>query len=265
MKKIVKYINIFLLCAIVIFSCNMNSFAYISCDGNINLYEWNNIEEKILFRPHDTTGCCYNSASAKVKYIEEDRRVYLAIFIDNGDRKDFNKNETKAIVSFNKSSDIILNTDSTAEYDKNEFVVRFGYCPDDTGGGSYEADIVLKEVDFEDILTLNITLIDYLSNKSQTFKVEIKSEELKEEEEEESRSLAEEESRDKENKKTTKKKESKTTKKETTTVVKTAIVTEDYNSYSENLDKNNKTILYIGGACVLTSLGAMLVVLFKKK
>ncbi len=259
MKKLIRNINIFLLFISVIFCCKIHTFAYISCDGNVNVYEWKNAENKTLFRPHDTTGCCYNSASAKVKYIEEDRRVYLAIFIDNGERKDFNGNETKAIVSFNESSDIILCSDSTSEYNKDEFVVRFGYAPDDAGGGSYETDIVLKDVPYEDVLTLNITLVDYLSNISQTFKIDIKSEELKEEE---SRSLAQSEKEKEENKKTTK---TKTTKKEATTILKTAVITEDYGSYSENLNKSNTAIITIGIATVITALAALLVMLFKKK
>ncbi len=262
MNKIFKSIVIFSLCIAFLFGCNIKPFAYISCDGNINIYEWKEVEEKILFRPHDTTGCCYTSASARVKYIEEDRRVYLAIVISNYDRKDFNGKETKVIVSFNESSDIIFNSDSTTEYNKNEFVVRSGYTGDETGGGVYETDIVLKDVYYEDVLTINITLVDYLSNTSQTFKIDIKSEELKEEE---SESVRQSEKEGEENKKTTKRKSTKTTKKETTTVLKTAVITESYGSYSENLDKSNTTIIAIGAACVVTSFGALLVAIFKKK
>lgn len=260
MKKTIKTVIMFSLYIAFIFCFQLNPSAYISCDGNAKLYEWKDAEEKILFRPHDKTGCCYSSSSAKIKYIEEDRRVYLALFIDNFDRKDFNGNETKVIISFNNSSDIILHTDSTSEYNEDEFVVRFGYMPDENGGGSYEADIVLKDVPYEDVLTLNITLVDYLSNVSQTFKLNIKSEELKEEE---SRSVAQAEKESEESKKTTK---AKTTKpKKETTVLKTAIITEDFVSYSENINKSNTAIIITSSVCAVASLSALLVAIFKKK
>lgn len=260
MKKLIRNINIFLLFISVVFCYKIHTFAYISCDGNANMYEWENAEDKDLFRPHDTTGCCYSSASVKVKYIEEDRRVYLALFIENGERKDFNGNKTSVIISFNESSDIILFSDSTSTYNEDEFVVRFGYVSDEAGSGCYETDIVLKDVPYEDVITINITLTDYLSNRSQTFKTDIKSEEMKEEE---SRSVAQAEK----DKKTTKAKTTKvkSTKKETTTVLKTAVVTENFGSYSENLAKSNTTIIAIGACAVVTSLGALMVTLFKKK
>lgn len=263
MKNTIKTVCAFLLCAIIFLCLNANFFAYISCDGNVNMYEWKSAEDITLFRPHDRTGCCYSSASAKVKYIEEDRRVYLAVFIDNGDRRDFNGKETKMIVSFNESSEIIFNSVPTAEYDKNEFVVRYGYSPDETGGGSYETDIVLKDVPYEDELTINITLVDYLSNISQTFKIDIKSEELKEEE---SRSVAQSEKDAENNKNNAKTTKEKTTKpKKETTVLKTAVITEDFVSYSESLNKSNTTIITIGAVCTVASVGALLAVLFKKK
>jgi len=114
-------------------------------------------------------------------------------------------------------------------------------------------------------------LKDYHGDTSQTYQLNIKSEEFKEEESE-SLSRAEKESEkkakeEKLNKKQTyKKSSSKTTrKKETTTEFRTAVLTESYESYSQTLEKNNKSILIIGISCVATSVCAMCVALFRKK
>lgn len=268
MKDYIKNCGIILLCFILIFAFTLNSFAYIECDGNARQYEWQEADDKVLFDRYDHTGCCYHSAHAKFKYIEEDRRVYLAVFIDNKNGDGFDGSTSEVILSFNDSSEIIMRSDLSADYNDSDFFLNFGYFSDGSGGGVYEAEIVLKELEYENILTLNIALKDYQGKSSQIYRLDIKSEEFKEEESE-SQSLAEKESekkaKDKTNKKKNTTKKRTTTNKETTTEYKTAIITENYESYTETLEKNNNSILIIGIACVVTSLCALIIALFKKK
>ncbi|MBE6784520.1 MAG: hypothetical protein E7536_10995 [Ruminococcaceae bacterium] len=274
MKHFIKKCGIFTVCFCVILCCVLNSFAYIDCDGNINAYEWKDVEQNILFERSGHSGCCYHSACVKFKYIEQDRRIYLAVFLDNSINNDFDGTDSEIIISFNDSSEVILRTDLTSDYNEDAFLVNFGYFADGAGGGTYETEIVLKELEYDNILTLNLTLKDYHGDTSQTYQLNIKSEEFKEEEseslaqaEKESEEAAEEASKNKTTKKTSAKttKKKTTTEKETTTEFKTAVITESYESYSRTLEKNNNSILIIGGACVVTSLCAMCIVLFKKK
>ena len=108
-----------------------------------------------------------------------------------------------------------------------------------------------------------VQLKDYEGNLTRIFETDIKSEELKEKESEsiaESEKQSEKEAKEKannENKKST-------TKKETTTELKTEIITEEYVPYSEELKKNNRSVIAIGAVCVLTSVAAMCVSIFKK-
>ncbi|MBQ7957702.1 MAG: hypothetical protein IJ279_06660 [Clostridia bacterium] len=288
MKDCLKNCGVILICFILIFAFTINTFAYIECDGNAKPYEWKDADDNVLFDRYDISGCCYHSAHAKFKYIEEDRRVYLAVFIDNYNAEDFDGSVSEIIVSFNNSSEVVLRSDLSADYDKDAFFLNFGYFSDESGGGVYEAEIVLKELEYENILTLNVTFKDYQGNSSQMYRLNIKSEEFKEEESEslskaekesEKKEKEESRSREKENKtkktttkktstkkyssKTTKKKT--TTKKESTTEYKTAIITENYESHVETLEKSNNSILIIGIACVVLSMLAIVIALFRKK
>lgn len=275
MKHFIKKCGLVFVCIFIVLCFALNSFAYIECDGNINAYEWKDVEQNILFEHSGHSGCCYHSACVKFKYIEQDRRIYLAVFIDNSINNDFDGSVSEIAISFNDSSEVILRSDLTAEYNEDAFFVKYGYFSDDIGGGTYETEIVLKELEYDNILTLNLTLTDYHGDTSQTYQLNIKSEEFKEEESEsiaQAEKESEKESKENASKnKTTKKSSSRTTKKitttekETTTEFVTAVITESYESYSQTLEKNNNSILIIGGACVVTSLCAMCIVLFKKK
>lgn len=272
MKEHIKNCGIILICFTMVFALTINTFAYIECDGNARPYEWQDAEDKILFDRYDHTGCCYHSAHTKFRYIEEDRRVYLAVFIDNFNNEDFDGSVSDVVVSFNKSSEIVMRSDLSSDYVDSDFFLNFGYFSDGTGGGVYEAEIVLKELEYENILTLNIALRDYKGKSSQIYRIDIKSDEFKEEEseslsraEKESEKKAKEQTKTKTNKKQSATKKKTTTKKETTTEYKTAIITENYESYTETLEKNNNSILIIGIACVVTSVCALIIALFKKK
>lgn len=275
MKTFIKKCSITLICLTLILCCTLNSFAYIECDGNVNAYEWEGTEQVILFEGFGHSGCCYHSACVKFKYIEEDRRVYLAVFLENSN-SDLSKTpedtSNEIYFSFNNSSRLTLRSNLTSDYNEDEFFLNYGYFADSFGGGTYEAEIVLKELEYDETITVNFSVKDYNSDTSQTYKIVIKSEELKEEESE-SISAAEKE-KEKAAKttkeKTTKKSSSRTTKKrtttkkETTTEFITAVLTEDYETYSETMEKNSNSILIIGVACVVTSVAAMCVAMFKK-
>lgn len=143
--------------------------------------------------------------------------------------------------------------------------MKYGSKNDSFGGVSYETEIVLKETGFDETLTMYLQMKDYENNLTQIFEVKIKSEELKEKE---SESVAESEKQSEKDVKNTKsrttKKKATTTKKETTTELETAIITEEYVPYSEELKRSNRGIIVIGVACVLTSVAAMCVSVFKK-
>ncbi len=275
MKHFIKKCGLVFVCIFIVLCLALNTFAYIECDGNINAYEWKDVEQNVLFEHSGHSGCCYHSACVKFKYIEQDRRIYLAVFIDNSINNDFDGSVSEIAISFNDSSEVILRSDLTSDYNEDAFFVKYGYFSDDIGGGTYETEIVLKELEYDNILTLNLTLTDYHGDTSQTYQLSIKSEEFKEEESEsiaQAEKESEKESRENASKsKTTRKSSSRTTKKitttekETTTEFVTAVITESYESYSQTLEKNNNSILIIGGACVVTSLCAMCIVLFKKK
>ncbi len=259
--------------------CNIfsvNSFAYIDCDGQINIYEWEDCEQTLLFRGTNGSGNAYHSMSVNHKYIEEDRRIYLGILLENINSQTSKLPENTAseiYLSFNNSSEIVLRSDLTAEYDENAFFVNFGYRDDSFGGSSYEIECVLKELEYDDILTLNISAKDYNGEVTQIYQIHIKSEEKKEEESlsvAESEKQSEKESKKAEKNKTTKKSvrttKPKTTKKpETTTEFITARITEDYETYYEKTEKNNRSIIIIGVACVVTSVAAVCVSLFQKE
>ena len=271
MKHIIKKCGFIFVCISIVLCFTLNTSAYIECDGNANTYEWKNVEQNMLFERSGHSGCCYHSACVKFKYIEQDRRIYLAVFIDNSVSNDFDGSVSEIILSFNDSSEVILRSDLTSDYNEDAFFMNFGYFSDGAGGGTYETEIVLKELEYDNILTLNIALKDYHGDTSQIYQLNIKSEEFKEEEseslsraEKESEKKAKEEKQSK--KQTYKKSSSKTTKKkETTTEFRTAVLTESYESYSQTLEKNNKSILIIGISCVATSVCAMCVALFSKK
>ncbi len=281
MKSYVKTYSKILFCLTLFCCCNLNAFAFIECDGKINVYEWDECEQTVLFDDFNVSGSCYHSVCVKHKYIEEDRRVYLGVLMENHNNsldKVPENTSNEIYISFNNSSEIIVRSDLTSDYNEGEFSLKFGYFPDSFGGCNYELDCVLKELEYDEILTMNIRIKDYEGNVTQTYEVNIKSEEMKEEESvslEEAEKESEKESKKKAEKitkrKTTKKYSSKTTKAkttkkaETTTEYVTAILTEEYETYSETLKKNNNSILIIGVACVLTSVAAMCVALFKKE
>lgn len=275
-----RFFSIVMLCLMLCNVFTANSFAYIECDGKINIYEWEDCEQTILFKGSNASGNAYHSMCVKHKYIEEDRRIYLGILLENinsQSSKSPEENASEIHLSFNDSSEIVLRSDLTAEYDENAFAVNFGCVDDSFGGTNYEVECVLKELDYDEVLTVNISAGDYNSETTQTYQIHIKSEEKKEEE---SRSVAEsekeseKEAKKNQKEKTTKKPRTtkpkttkpKTTKeKESTTEFVTVRITEDYETYSEKTEKNNRSIIIIGVACVVTSIAAVCVSLFKKE
>lgn len=270
-----KIFSIVILCLMLCNIFAVNSFAYIDCDGQINIYEWEDCERTLLFKGTNGSGNAYHSMSVNHKYIEEDRRIYLGILLENINSQASKLPENTAseiYISFNNSSEIVLRSDLTAEYDENAFFVNFGYRDDSFGGSSYEVECVLKELEYDDILTLNISAKDYNGETTQIYRISVKSEEKKEEESlsvAESEKEAEKESKKAQKEKTTKKPRTtkqKTTKKpETTTEFITARITEDYETYYEKTEKNNRSIIIIGVACVVTSVAAVCVSVFQKE
>lgn len=258
----------------------INSAAYIECDGKLNLYEWDEYEQTVLFEDEGISGNAYHSLVVKHKYIDSDRRVYLGISMEILNKK-INGNPEEAFneiyISFNDSSEIVLCSDMTADFNEDEFYLDFGYSADSFGGCTYEVECVLKELEYDNILTMNIQLADHNGDTSQVYEIKIKSEELKEEEsvseaesikeaEKESKKAAKEEAKNKTTKKSSRTTKVKTTKpKETTTEFVTAIITEAYEEYSKVIEKNNRSTIIIGVACVVTSVAAMCVALFKKE
>lgn len=243
--------------------------AFIESDGKVNLYEWEDCDRIILFQGYDVSGTCYHSICVRYKYIQLDRRIYVSVVAENSN-SDLSKapenNYTELYLSFNDSSKLSVFSDGDSEYNSDEFYLKHGSLNDSFGGVSYEAEVVLKETGFDDIITIYLQMKDYEGNLSQIFEIDVKSEELKEKESEsiaESEKQSEKEAEEK--KKTTKNKtEKKTTEKETTTELETAIITEEYAPYSEELKKSNREIVGIGAVCVLTSVAAMCVTIFKK-
>ncbi len=271
MKRLISFLFAFLLFPALTFPANLKASAYIESDGAINLYEWEKCDQTILFRGYEASGSCYHSICVKYRYIQLDRRIYIAVLAENGN-SDLSKapenNYTELFLSFNNSSKINICSDGNAHYNEDDFFVKYGSKNDSFGGVAYETEIVLKETGFNETLTMYLQMKDYENNLTQIFEVKIKSEELKEKEAEsvaESENQSEKEA--KANAKTTKSRTTKkktTTKKETTTELKTAIITEEYVPYSEELKKSNRGIIGIGVACVLTSVAAMCVSVFKK-
>lgn len=275
MKKKNSY-KIIIFCILLCNIFTLNSFAYIDCDGNVNMYEWEDCEQTQLFRGTNASGNVYHSMSVNHKYIEEDRRIYLGILLEdiNSQTSKLPENATSEIhLSFNNSSEIVLRSDLTSEYDENAFFVNFGYVADSFGGSSYEVECVLKELEYDDTLTLNISAEDYNGEVTQIYQISVKSEEKKEEESQsvaESEKESEKEAKKSQKNKTTKKAvrttKPKTTKKpETTTEFITARITEDYETYYEKTEKNNRSIIIIGVACVVTSIAAVCVSMFQKE
>lgn len=275
MKKKNSY-KIIIFCILLCNIFTLNSFAYIDCDGNVNMYEWEDCEQTLLFRGTNASGNVYHSMSVNHKYIEEDRRIYLGILLEdiNSQTSKLPENATSEIhLSFNNSSEIVLRSDLTSEYDENAFFVKFGYVADSFGGSSYEVECVLKELEYDDTLTLNISAEDYNGEVTQIYQISVKSEEKKEEESQsvaESEKESEKEAKKSQKNKTTKKAvrttKPKTTKKpETTTEFITARITEDYETYYEKTEKNNRSIIIIGVACVVTSIAAVCVSMFQKE
>ncbi|MBR3587943.1 MAG: hypothetical protein IKL16_00105 [Clostridia bacterium] len=275
-RKPVKAMCLIFLCFMMVAVGTINSAAYIECDGKLNLYEWDEYEQTVLFDHGGASGNAYHSLVVKHKYIDSDRRVYLGISMEILSDK-FNGNPEDAFneiyISFNNSSEIILCSDMTSDFNEDEFYLDFGYSADSFGGCTYEVECVLKELEYDNILVMNIQLADHNGDTSQIYQIKIKSEELKEEEsvsEAESIKEAEKESKKAEKEKTTKKAtcttKVKTTKpKETTTEFVTAVITEPYEEYSKVIEKNNRSTIIIGVACVVSSVAAMCAVLFKKE
>ncbi len=270
-KNFIFVCSTLLLLFALFFSYAVTCFAYIECDGRLNGYEWENEEKNVLFSSFGHSGCSYHSACAQIKFIEEDRRVYLAVSLENLPDK-FYENpdlvENKITFSFNDSSEIILSSNGTGEYNTDEFFVNYAYLPDGLGGGSYEAEIVLKETDYTDTLEMFIKVTDPEGGSSQIYNLIIKSEELKVEESE-SAAKSEKEKTTK-SPKTTKSKttKTKTTKIKTTaetTEFVTAIITENYESFSETQNKRMHSILAVGISGVVLAFGAMCVMIFKKE
>ncbi len=279
-EKIFKVFFSILLCLLTVVICAVNAAAYIECDGKLNLYEWDEYEQTVLFDHEGISGNAYHSLVVRHKYIDSDRRVYLGISMEFLNDKIDNMSEdifNEIYISFNNSSEIVLCSDMTSDFNEDEFYLDFGYSADNFGGCTYEVECVLKELEYDNIITMNIQLADHNGDISQVYQIKIKSEELKEEEsvsEAESMKEAERESKEAVKDKTTKKSsrttkvrttKAKTTKqKETTTEFITAIITEPYEEYSKVLEKNNRSIVIIGAACVVSSVAAMCVALFKK-
>lgn len=278
MGKFIRIIGVLILCLAFVLTCTPGVLAYIECDGLINLYEWDGVEKIILFSRNDHSGCVYSSACARVKFIEEDRRVYFALTLSN--EKDFPEDAYCEVnISFNGSSEIVLGSDGISVYDENEFDVEYGYTSDSFGGGNFEADIALKDTDYSEKLIMNISVGDYEGKVSQDYNVVIKSVELMESEsisirESEKQSEKEAKKSEKTTKKrttkksTTKAKKSRTTKRKTTTEEKTQYITEkvtfDYETFSEKQNKNTRSILLVGIVCAVTSVIAMCVSISKK-
>ncbi len=281
MKKYTKCFAVLLMCIVLAACLSVESFAFIDCDGVINVYEWEECEQTILFDDAGKSGNAYHSLCVKHKYIEEDRRVYLGILMEilNSELNKTPENTANKIyLSFNNSSEIVISSDLTAEYNDDEFSLNFGYREDDFGGCIYEVECVLKALEYDEILDLNISVRDFNGKMSQIYQINIKSEEQKEEEsvsaaesEKASEKESEKASRKAAKEKATQKSSSKTTKarttkpKETTTEFVTAIITEEYKAYSETVKDNNRATIIIGVACVVTSVAAMCVALFKKE
>ncbi len=263
MKKVLSKSIIFLLLLTILSCCNLTASAYIKCDGHLNRYEWDDYEEIILFDSSRPFSDCYHSGSLKYKYIEEDRRVYLGITLENAEKKDDGTEDvpSEVYLSFNDSSQIILRSDLTADFEETEFFLNFGHYKSYPIGESFEIETVLKELNFEETLTIKIQFRDSSGVTSQKYSVQIKSEELRESE---SASVAEKQTSKAE--RTTKKKSPKTTKeKETTTKLITEVISENFNDYSQTLKKSNNSVLIVSIVCVITSVSALIITLFRKK
>lgn len=266
MKRLLGFIFALLLFPALTFPASLNASAYIESDGTINLYEWENCDRTILFKGYETSGTCYHSVCVKYRYIGHDNRIYVAVQAENSNNnlsKVPENNYTELYISFDDSSEIKICSDGNSDYNKNNFFVKYGSKSDSFGNVSYEAEILLKDVGYDDIVKMYVRLKDYDGNLTRIFETDIKSEELKEKESEsiaESEKQSEKETKEKANKANKKS----TTKKETTTELKTEIITEEYVPYSEELKKNNRGIIAIGAVCVLTSVAAMCVSIFKK-
>ncbi len=267
LKRLISFIFALLLFPALTFLADLKADAYIESDGAINLYEWENCDQTILFQGYETSGTCYHSICVKYRYIQLDRRIYIAVLAENGNSdlsKSPENNYTELFLSFNNSSKINICSDGNVHYNEDDFFVKYGSKNDSFGGVAYETEIVLKETGFDETLTMYLQIKDYENNLTQIFEVKIKSEELKEKE---SESVAESEKQSEKDAKSTKSRTTKkktTTKKETTTELETAIITEEYVPYSEELKKSNRGVIGIGVACVLTSVAAMCVSVFKK-
>ena len=266
LKKPISFFLTFLLFISLALSACLNAYAYIESDGKVNLYEWENCDKTVLFKGYDTSGTCYHSICVKYRYIHADRRIYVAVIAENGNSelsKAPESNVTNLYLSFNGSSRINVCSDGSAQYGEDEFFLKYGSSNDSFGGVSYEAEVVLKETDFDGSLTMYLQMKDYEGNLSQIFEVNVKSEELKEAEslseaEREKSSVTEESVKKNPTRKPV-------TEKETTSKPETVIKTEEYVPYSDELKKNNKISVAVGTACVTLALAATCVLIFKKK
>lgn len=266
MKRLFCLLFALLLFPALAFPTSLDASAYIESDGTINLYEWESCDQTILFEGYEISGTCYHSVCVKYRYIEHDNRIYVAVLAENSN-SDLSKapenNYTELFISFDNSSKIKICSDGKFNYNENDFFVKYGSKNDSFGGVSYEAEILLKAAEYNEIITMYVQLKDYEGNLTRIFETDIKSEELKEKESEsiaESEKQSEKEAKEKANNE----KKKSTTKKETTTELKTEIITEEYVPYSEELKKNNRSVIVIGAVCVLTSVAAMCVSIFKK-
>ncbi len=270
LKRPISFLLALLLLPTITCFLSLNASAHIETDGKINLYEWEKYERNILFMGYEPSGSCYHSICVRYKYVEADGRIYIAVLAENGN-SDITKtpeiNETELYLSFDDSSVITVCSDKESEYDENEFYVLHGSHKDSFGGVAYEVEVVLKETKADEDLIMHLQMKDYDGNLTRIFDVEIVSEEMKEKESEsvaESLKQSEKEAKEKEESRQYKSSKKTTVKKETTTKAVTAIITEEYVPYSNELKRSNREIVAIGAVCVLTSAAVMCVSIFKK-
>ena len=60
-EKLIKAICLIFLCFMMVAVGTINSAAYIECDGKLNLYEWDEYEQTVLFDHGGVSGNAYHS------------------------------------------------------------------------------------------------------------------------------------------------------------------------------------------------------------
>lgn len=264
MKRLISFLLLFLIFSVTICFHAIDVSAYIEPDGTVNRFEWEECDPVILLETHQPAESCYHLIYIRYKYIQSDNRIYIAVVAENENGKFSDNpsiNEAELYFSFDNSSEITIRSDGTAEYSEEDFYVRHGSHHDNFGNVYYEAETVLKENRTDEKLTMYIQLKDHENNLTRVFETDITSTEDKTSTTHSGEVKGNVTSRKPHSNKN---KETTVRKTEESKKMKTEIITQSYDSYSDELRKSNIISLAVGTACVVVALGAMCVVIFKK-